>query len=913
MNTAPAETTNSIRSREASVAPWHTLAIDEAARRLDVVTTDGLCAGDLLQRTAQSGPNEIREAEPRRPWRMLLDQFTDFMIVVLMIAAIVSGVIGDAADAAAILVIVLLNGILGFVQEYRAEKAMAALRRLAAASARVVRDGRVTDVPAAELVPGDVVLLEAGNVVPADLRLVEAAALRIEEAALTGESVPIEKTTGPLADPSAPLGDRVNMAYKGTIVAYGRARGLVVATGMQTELGAIAAMLAGTKDEKTPLQQRLARFGHALAVVALAICTAVFLLGLARGEPLVLMFLTAVSLAVAAIPEALPAVITIALALGARRMVVKNALIRRLPAVETLGAVTYICSDKTGTLTQNRMRVEAIHVGGGLLRGPAREDVVGGAAAHLLRALALNNDAELAPAGKPRGDPTEIALLEAARDAGFEKSRLAGEHPRVGELPFDSERKCMTTVHRVADGHVAYTKGAPERVLERCNRMWGADGIVPLTGDALARQAEAMAAQGMRVIAVAFRPWPALPANMAADEVEVDLVFLGLVGMIDPPRPEAAEAVSLCRSAGITPVMITGDHPATARAIAVRLGIIPEAGRVLTGQDLARLHPGELVRIAGEVRVYARVDPAQKISIVAALRARGELVAMTGDGVNDAPALKNAQIGIAMGRIGTDVAREASDMVLLDDNFATIVAAVREGRRIFDNILKFIRFVMAGNLGEITVIVAAPLFGLPLPLLPIQLLWVNLVTDGLPGLALAMEPEERAIMQRPPRHPDESIFARGMWQHILWVGLAIGAISIATQAWGVGQGNPHWQTMVFTALTFCQMFHVLAIRSTRESLFTIGLAGNMPLLGAVGLTAALQLAVIYLPFLNPIFETQALTMDELAATVLLPALVLVGVEFEKWLVRRGWIYAARRHLQPTPSSYLTNSTGTSVR
>jgi Ca2+-transporting ATPase len=874
-------------------AVWHCLSTDDALARLGVAPERGLSAGDAAERRQRFGANAIQEQARRGPLRMLAGQFTDFMIVVLLVAAAISAVIGEPEDSVVILVIVVLNAIIGFVQEYRAERAMAALKQLAATNARVIRDGAVGEIFTADLVPGDIVLLEAGNVVPADVRLLETALLRIEEAALTGESLPVDKDVAPLADGEASLGDRRNMAYKGTTVVYGRGRAAVVATGMQTELGRIALLLSGEHEGKTPLQRRLTEFGKRISVACLLICLGVFALGVLRGEPLALMFLTAVSLAVAAIPEALPAVITTALALGAYRMVKENALIRRLPAVETLGSVTYICSDKTGTLTENRMRAEQLMVDGQL--GPAaRPDGARSEAEQLLlAAMALNNDAEVNGTAGATGDPTELALLVAAREAGFARSALAASMPRVAELPFDSDRKCMTTAHRTERGFLAFTKGAPEKLIERCAATLIGGATAAIDREGVLREAERMAAGGLRVIAVACRRFRDLPEPLTAEAAENGLTLLGLVGIMDPPRREAGEAVALCKSAGIVPVMVTGDHPETARAIAQRLGIVGAGGRVVTGKELAQLPSDALRKQVRDVAVFARVSPAQKIAIVEALQAAGECVAMTGDGVNDAPALKRADIGVAMGKIGTDVSREASSMVLLDDNFATIVAAVREGRRIYDNIRKFIRFVMGGNSGEIWTILAAPLVGLPLPLLPIQILWVNLITDGLPGLALAVEPEEKNIMRRPPRPARESVFARGIWQHVLWVGVLIGAICIAIQAWATTYAPERWQTMVFTALAFCQMYHVLAIRSESESTFTLGLFSNRPLVGAVALTVALQLALIYVPALNPIFNTHPLTWVELAVSTLAPALVFVAVEIEKGMVRRGWIYQER--------------------
>ena len=881
-------------SEAPGVAPvvWHVLTAPDVGQQLTVDPQTGLSADEVARRLSIYGPNAIQEHRARSPWRMLLDQFTDFMILVLIAAAIISGMVGEPPDAIAIMVIVLLNGVIGFVQEYRAERAVAALKLLAARNAKVLREGKQATIQASQLVPGDVVVLEAGDGVPADVRLVEAVRLKIEEAALTGESVPVEKQARPLTEAELPLGDRLNMAYKGTLVTYGRATGLVVGTGMHTELGKIATLLREEEEVKTPLQKRLAQFGQRLALAALAICAIVFLVGVLRGESMILMFLTAVSLAVAAIPEALPAVVTVSLAFGARKMVKKQALIRRLPAVETLGSVTYICSDKTGTLTLNKMQVEQVIVAGQVA---ARVPSVGeqGEAGRLFgQALALSNDAVRQDQDRVLGDPTEVALYVAAREAGYEKERLQVNAPRLAELPFDSDRKCMTTFHREGEGLIAFTKGAPEQVVAQCEQILTGSGSAPVKREAILAQAERMAANGLRVLAVAFRKWPGLPDDLAPNQAERDLIFLGLVGLLDPPRPEAQEAVKLCQSAGITPVMITGDHPATARAIAVRLGIITNDDVVMTGQELAPLSIEEFEEHVERIRVYARAAPEQKIKIVKALQDKGEFVAMTGDGVNDAPALRRADIGVAMGVTGTDVAREASHMILLDDNFATIVAAVREGRRIFDNIRRFIKYTMTSNAGEIWTIFLAPFLGLPIPLLPIHILWINLVTDGLPGLALAAEPEERGIMQRPPRPPNESIFAHGMWQDILWVGLLMGGVSLITQAWAYHTGHAHWQTMVFTVLTLSQMGNVLAIRSERESFFTLGPLTNRPLLGAVLLTFALQMGTIYIPALNPIFKTEPLDRDELLVCLALSSVVFIGVEIQKWLIRRGWMTRA---------------------
>ncbi len=864
---------------------WHCLPADEAVARLGTDAEAGLDPDEAARRLGEVGPNLVAQGRRRSLAAMLLGQFADFMILVLLGAAAVSGLVGEPQDTIAILVIVVLNAVIGAVQEHRAERAVAALRRMAAPEAQVRRGGELLTCPARNLVPGDLVLLEAGNVVPADLRLLRGADLQNDESALTGESHPVAKQIPALAERDLPLGDRCNIAFKGTHVTRGRGAGVVVATGMDTELGRIAGLLGQEKGVRTPLQDRLARFGRYLALAVLAVCAIVFVSGLLQGQPLVLMFLTAVSLAVAAIPEALPAVITVSLALGARKLSRHKALVRRLPAVETLGSVTYICSDKTGTLTENRMRVEVVVAGGEERRALA--DVTHDPWDSLCRALALSNDVAEG-GGVPVGDPTEVALYAAARDAGYDKDSLELSCPRIAEIPFDSTRKLMSTLHRDGEDVMAYVKGAPEVLLPRCRDALGVDGNRGLDEEGLAGCAERLAGEGYRVLALARRRFESVPEPI--DGAEQGLTLLGLVAMIDPPRPEVQGAVADCRSAGITPVMITGDHPGTASAIARRLGIAADGDGVITGADLAELADDAFDQRVEHIRVYARVSPEQKIRIVKALQARGEFVAMTGDGVNDAPALKRANIGVAMGERGTDVAREAADMVLLDDNFATIVSAVREGRRVFDNIRKFIKDTMSSNSGEIWTLFLAPFLGLPVPLLPIHILWINLVTDGLPGLAFTAEPAEPGVMRRQPRPPAESIFAHGMWQHIVWVGLFVGGLSIMSQAWAIASGAEYWQTVVFTVLTVSQLFHSLAVRSERSSLLSIGLTSNLPMLGAVLLTVGLQLAVIYVPFLNPIFKTQPLPLFDLAMCFALSSLVLFAVEIEKALVRSGRLY-----------------------
>jgi Ca2+-transporting ATPase len=874
---------------------WYRLETEDACTRL-ASSPAGLSSAEAERRFAESGPNAIQQARGKTALGLFLGQFKDFMILVLIGAAVVSGIMGELTDTMVIMMIVMLNAVIGFVQEYRAERALEALKAMAAPEAEVIRDGKPRSIPAERIVPGDVVILEAGCIVPADLRLLEATRLKIGEAALTGESVPIEKQVAASEEASLPLGDRRSLAYKGTIITSGRGKGLVVATGMATELGKIADLLQGARELQTPLQRRLAAFGQKLSVVILVICGLVFSAGLLRGEDPLLMFLTAVSLAVAAIPEALPAVVTISLALGAKRLARENSLIKNLPAVETLGSVTYICTDKTGTLTLNRMSVEEIFTDGELRNAAELKTTsTGGPMAQLCLAMLSCNDARRGAGDTLLGDPTEVALYTAARTCGCAEQTLGQDHERLAELPFDAERKCMTTFHRRQDGIVAFTKGAPEVVLAMCDSMLTSTGQQALDREGIQEAGKRLAADGLRVLGLGMRRWDMIPDPLVPAEIETGLTFLGLTGLMDPPRDETRAAVQLCMTAGIIPVMITGDHPLTAGNIARRVGFVSDSGgEMLVGRELAELSPQELAGKVADIRVYARVAPEQKLKIVKALQDQGEFVAMTGDGVNDAPALKSADIGIAMGITGTDVAKEAADMILLDDNFATIVKAVQEGRRIFDNIRKFIKYAMTCNSGEIWTIVLAPLIGLPIPLLPIHILWINLVTDGLPGIALASEPAERGIMARPPRPPQESIFAHGLGAHIVWVGLLMGGISIITQAWAIGSNDQHWQTMVFTVLSLSQMGHVLAIRSERHSLFSQGLLSNKPLLGAVLLTFALQMAIVYSPFLNPVFKTTPLPLADLLVALALSSVVFIAVEVEKSFKRRAgeWLPAS---------------------
>ena len=850
---------------------WHKLSIQEIFEMLGT-NPQGLSATAAKEKLLQTGPNELQEGKKKSIGLMLLAQFKDVMILILLAAAIIAGIVGDLTDTIVILVIVLLNAFLGFFQEYRAEKAMQALKQMAVTQARVIRDGSITWLSATELVPGDIVLLEAGNAVPADLRIFESKNLKIEEAALTGESHAVDKITHALEANDLPIGDKKNMAFKGTFVAYGRGTGIVITTGMQTELGRIAKMLQ--EDETlTPLQQRMASFGKKLSVMVLFLCVIFFITGWLRGEDIAKMVLTSISLAVAAIPEALPAVITISLALAARRMIKFNSLIRKLPAVETLGSVTYICTDKTGTLTKNKMHVEELFVNGELYERNAivtisqQEEVM-----LLLKAFALNNDAVEDNEHQLKGDSTEVALMEVAREQNIQPHKW----PRLEEIAFDSERKMMTTFHAHENKFISFTKGAPDILLHRCENV----DVIKLQ-----QQVDDMAAKGYRVLGFACRHWDELPDNPDSENHEHGLQFLGLTSIIDPPRDEVIDAVAQCKTAGIVPVMITGDHPLTAKTIAERIGILSnEKDIVITGQQLTALDNDSFLAKVEKIKVYARVSPEQKLQIVKTLQEKGHYVAMTGDGVNDAPSLKRANIGIAMGITGTDVSKEAAHMILLDDNFSTIVKAVKEGRRIYDNILKFIKYMMTTNSGELWTLLLGPIIGLPVALLPIHILWINLVSDGLPAIALSYEKAEKDIMSRSPRPPQQSVFANGRGLHMIWVGMLMAGIALSIQAWSIANGL-HWQTMVFNVLCLSQLGHVMAIRSENQSLFSSGIFSNKPLIGAVILALLLQLVITYTAFLQPIFQTESLTLNEFIIVGAASSIVFFAVEIEK-LIRR---------------------------
>lgn len=851
---------------------YHRLEIAEAFRVFNS-NEKGLSANEAALRLQQYGENALSRKK-KNPFLLLLwHQFKGVMILILFIAAAISAVAGEMKDAWVILFILFLNAAIGMVQEYRAGRAIASLNKLSALYARVQRDNKIMMVPAAGLVPGDVVLLETGTIVPADMRLIRSSSLQIDESSLTGESVPADKYCNSIEACDIALGDRSNMAYKSTVVCYGHGRGLVVATGMNTEIGRIAQMLQ-TEETQTPLQLRLADFGKKLSVAILFICAIIFIAGWLRGTGSVQMLLTAIAVAVAAIPEALPAVITIALALGARRMIRQHALMRKLSAIETLGSVTYICTDKTGTITQNKMEVTDTWI------PPAYEGQFELSGRELLLlAIKLSHNVVCDEYNQLTGDPTEIALVNFLR----KQQCTTTDEPdftRLHELPFDAGRKRMTTIYPLHNRWLVITKGAVENVLACCKED---------DAETIINTANRFATDGKRVLAFAIKIIDQVPDFINFAVIETGLQCIGIVAMIDPPRKEAAQAIADCYAAGIKPVLITGDHPATATAIAKATGLIRnDNDLVMTGTGFEKLTDDEYEKIIEKISVYARVAPEQKLKIIKTLQHKQHFVAMTGDGVNDAPALKMADIGIAMGITGTDVSKESADMILLDDNFATIMRAVREGRRIFDNIKKFIKYVMTCNGGELWTILLAPLAGFPVPLTPIQILWINLVTDGLPGLALTAERAEADILKRPPRKRQEGFFAGGLASHILWVGLLMGCICFGLEAWSIYFGYEHWQTMVFTVLSISQMGHVLAVRNDRKSLFKSGLLTNRALTAAVLLTLALQMAVIYLPFLRNIFKTQALTTTELFICIGLSTIIFWVVEIEKWIKRRRY-------------------------
>ena len=878
---------------------WHTLEVTAVLSHLSVSPEQGLNAAEAAARLEQYGANELVEAHRRTALMILLAQFTSPLVLVLLAAAGLSAVVHDVSDAVVIGVILLLNGVIGFVQEHRADQSMKALQQLTIPTVRVRRDGAEAAIPATTLVPGDLVLLQPGDLAPADARVVTAANLRLDESALTGESEPVEKTEESLLPADAPLAERTNMLYQGTAVVYGRGEAVVVGTGMATELGAIAALLQATGDTATPLQRRLAGLGKSLALWALGLCGAIMVIGVLRGEPVREMLMTAVALAVAAIPEGLPAVVTIALALGARRMAERQALVRSLPAVEGLGAVTVICTDKTGTLTRSEMTVTHVVAGSaewevtGVGYSPAGEvraandqaKTGSDALRRMLTAGVLCNDAILRVEtgegeGGLVGDPTEGALLAVAMKAGLDPEALRAATPRLAEVPFDAESKRMATLHDRDGTPVVMAKGSPETLLAVCSQAhWDGreQALDTATREAILARVDELAARGRRVLAFAER------RGEAATPLDSDLTYLGLVGMIDPPRPEAKDAVAECRAAGIRTVMITGDHRLTAETIATELGIMQPGDASLDGRELDALEPGALETRVEQVAVYARVTPQHKLRLVEALQSRGHIVAMTGDGVNDAPALRQADIGVAMGVTGTDVSREASRLVLADDNFATIVAAVREGRVIFSNMRKFLRFLLNTNLAEILTLLTALLLGWPVPLLALQILWVNLVTDGLPALALGFEPGDPDIMRRRPRDPRQGLFTGEMIRSIALNGAFMAAAVLFVLR--LGQDLEHQRTIALTALALAQMANCLACRSERKLIIEIGFFANPHLIAAVSLTVVAQMAVIYVPFLQKVFQTVALSPQDLGECLAVSALVFLFVELQKIIFR----------------------------
>ncbi len=886
---------------------WHTKTIDQAFAELHSAMR-GLDQKEAAERLAKFGANEIQSAHRVSPWEILIEQFKNVLILILLGATVISLFLGHGVESIVIAVIVLFAVLLGFVQEYRAERAIEALRQMAAPTATVLRDGQETKIPARDVVPGDVVILHTGDRIPADGRLIESVNLQIEEAALTGESVPVEKHTQALPTDDMPVGDRKNMVYAGTAATYGRGKALIIATGMQTEFGKIAQLLQTVESGKTPLQQNLDRVGSVLARAAFVVVAIIVALGLMRGQPFIEMLIFGIALAVAVVPEALPAVVTISLAIGVQKMVKRNALVRRLPAVETLGSTSVICSDKTGTLTKDEMTVRKLYVAGqtfsvtGSGYSPVGNFSANGGTPteisselkHLLSAATLASDAKLVLNGNNglennwdiKGDPTEGALIVAAAKAGLKKEALDESYPRLQEIPFTSETKRMTTLHQTEQGVVAYTKGAPEIILENCDFLLTESGIKKL--DAATRQkvldvAQGFASNALRVLAIASKP------DAVLESAQTGMTFLGLAGMIDPPRPEAKEAIAVCESAGIRPVMITGDHPITAQAVARELGLLKN-GRVVTGAELDDISDEDFKREVETIDVYARVSPAHKLRVVTALQANEHIVAMTGDGVNDAPALKKADIGIAMGITGTDVTKEAAAMTLTDDNFASIVAAVEEGRGVFGNIKKYLMYLLSSNIGEIGLMAGSALLGLPLPLTAVQILYVNLATDGLPALALSVDPPEKDLMKRKPRNPRTGIFTRPVVSLMIAGGLWSTLINLGLFVWAMNSGRSMEEamTMTFVSLVLVQFFKAYNFRSDRHSIFNRPFE-NKWLNTAILWEAVLLLLIVYVPALHEPFNTFSLPLIDWAIIFALSLTISPVLEFVKWMERKGWL------------------------
>jgi len=899
----------------------HTMKVEEILKALKT-TPKGLSEEEAKKRLKQYGPNELVAAKKIYPLKIFLEQFKDVLVIILLIATVVSMLIGEFLDASVIMAIVFACVLLGFTQEYRAEKALEALKKLAAPTARVLRNGRILEIPAREVVPGDIILIEAGDRIPADARLIEAIDLHVDEAVLTGESVPVSKTIEPLPDPKIPVADRKNMVFMGTHATYGRGKAVVSSTGMNTEFGKIAGMLQYVEEEKTPLQERLEHVGKWLGILCLVVCFAVAALGILRGHDILEMFIWGVSLAVAAVPEALPAVVTISLAVGVQRMVKRNAIVRKLYAVETLGCVNVICSDKTGTITKNEMTVREIYIDNKIIKVTGSGFDIKGefydgnnkinpqnmeSLSLILRIGALCNNAQLESKSESTnivGDPTEVALLVSAVKAGIDLEELNKNYSRIGEIPFDSNRKCMTTIHRTPEGEkVAYVKGAPEVILQKCSYIYSNGEIAKLTEEKrqeLLEITQKMASNALRVLAMAYKKLNGVE-TYSAEEVEKDLIFVGLQGMIDPPRDEVIPAMELCKKAGIRVIMITGDHKLTAVAVAKEIGLLDETTgdkHVLTGAELDSMSDEEFEKVVDEVSVYARVSPEHKVRIVNALKKKGYVVAMTGDGVNDAPAVKRADVGIAMGIKGTDVTKEASEMILADDNFATIVAAVEEGRGIYDNIKKYLMFLLSCNVGEILLMFVASLIGLPLPLLAIHILLINLTTDGLPAIALSVDPPDPDIMKRPPRDPKESVFTPRIKGIIGTGGSLMAIIGIPLFAWVyfrmLSISSPEFaltyaQTMLFWWMTLFEMFRAFPCRSERKTSFELGFTTNKYLLYGILSSIIITLLIIYVPALQPLFKTTPLYFSDVLLAVALSISSLIVIDLGKTIANKGWL------------------------